>query len=130
MYNILVIDDDPDILDVICDLLEVKYECSIERALNGEEALQKTGSKKYDLICTDHRMPIVNGGKFVVFLRGREGHNQQTPILIITGHYDKVKQYQMALKHVYVHVKPIIPQELYAICDMALSGGIQDLLDR
>ena len=87
-------------------------------------------NKKYDLICTDHRMPIVNGGKFVVYLRGREGLNQQTPILIITGHYDKVKQYQMALKHVYVHVKPVIPQELYSICDLALTGVTQDLLDK
>jgi len=63
-------------------------------------------------------------------LRGRAGLNQQTPILIITGYYDKVKQYQIALKHVYVHIKPIIPQELYTICEMALSGGTQDVLDK
>jgi CheY-like chemotaxis protein len=60
--SILIVDDEKVILDVLENVLvEGKL---IEKAANGEEALQKLGEKYFAAIITDIRMPVMDGIEF------------------------------------------------------------------
>jgi len=60
---VLVVDDDPDILDALSEILEVEgYE--VQRARNGREALQRLERGLPDLVLLDLMMPVMDGWEF------------------------------------------------------------------
>lgn len=64
MYDILVVEDDRELLQLICSVLKKNgYNC--EAADNGEAALAAFEKKRPDLIVTDIMMPKMNGYDFV-----------------------------------------------------------------
>ncbi len=58
--SILVVDDEPVILDLMLDVLRLSGH-RVDTANNGDEACRKVRSGPYDLIITDVRMPEMNG---------------------------------------------------------------------
>ena len=69
--RILVIDDDPTILDFVEDALE-ETGASIDRACGGREAIGRLErGTRYDVIVSDMRMPDVDGGGVFRFVRDR-----------------------------------------------------------
>ena len=61
--RVLVVDDDPDILDALSEILEVEgYE--VQRARNGREALQRLEHAPPDLVLLDLMMPVMDGWEF------------------------------------------------------------------
>ncbi len=58
--NILVVDDEPMIIDLFLDVL-ADLGHRLDTASNGEEACRKVRSTAYDLVITDIRMPGMNG---------------------------------------------------------------------
>lgn len=58
--KILIVDDEPDILEFIKYLLE-REDYQVETAANGIEAIQKSKTFKPDLILMDVMMPIMDG---------------------------------------------------------------------
>ena len=82
--KILIVDDEPDIIEFIKYLLD-REDYLVETATNGSEAIQKAKSFKPDLILMDVMMPIMDGieacrqiklapetkGVFIVFLTAR-----------------------------------------------------------
>ena len=60
MANILIVDDEPDIIEFIKYLLE-REEYLVETASNGSEAIQKAKSFKPELILMDVMMPVMDG---------------------------------------------------------------------
>jgi DNA-binding response OmpR family regulator len=83
--KILVVDDDPDILDALVMILESKgYE--ITRAHDGVEAIEKLVADKPDLMILDLLMPKMDG--FRVFKKLQEPSWKEfshMPILILTS---------------------------------------------
>ena len=60
--KILIVDDDPDIRDVLkLTLSEENYE--ILEACDGEEALKVIGSNQPDLILLDYKIPKIEGSE-------------------------------------------------------------------
>lgn len=58
--RILVVDDEPDIVNIIqCHLESCK--CEVITAANGAEGLEKAAKEKPDLILLDINMPTMNG---------------------------------------------------------------------
>jgi CheY-like chemotaxis protein len=81
---ILVIDDDPDILSTVVDILE--YEgYQVERATNGAEGLKILEHTRPRLILLDMRMPVLNGWDFARILKER---GIKLPILVMTAAQD------------------------------------------
>jgi two-component system chemotaxis response regulator CheY len=80
---VLVVDDDPDILDAICDILEVER-YRVARARNGVEALERVEAERPDVILLDLMMPVMDGVTFAHVLHGRPGVND-VPILVISA---------------------------------------------
>lgn len=50
MHKILVIDDEPSILDTVSELIEAKFGCGVETASNGLDAFLLIQKEKYDLL--------------------------------------------------------------------------------
>jgi len=65
--RILIVDDDPDIRDVLDLSLSEYY--TVSAATNGREALEMVKTKNPDLIITDYNMPVMNGPEFCRNLR-------------------------------------------------------------
>jgi PAS domain S-box-containing protein len=58
--RLLVVDDEPMILDLIVDLFH-DQQVHVDTAGNGSEACRKIGQREYDVVLTDVRMPEMNG---------------------------------------------------------------------
>ena len=58
--RLLVVDDEPLILDLIVDLFQ-DQEVQVDTAGNGNEACRKIKQQAYDVVLTDVRMPQMNG---------------------------------------------------------------------
>jgi len=61
--RVLVVDDDPDILDALSEILEVEG-YRVQRARNGREALQRLEQELPDLVLLDLMMPVMDGWEF------------------------------------------------------------------
>ena len=83
--HILVVDDDPDMQDVMALTLELGgYE--VARASNGQQALERVEEGMPDLILLDMRMPVMDGWTFAAELRRR--HAACAPIVVCTAAED------------------------------------------
>jgi two-component system response regulator YesN len=88
--KVLIVDDEEETVDYLESLLCSAYaDVNIFRAFNGADALQLCSTIPFDLICTDIAMPVMNGLDFAVNLRGTEGLNQDTGIILISGVIDQ-----------------------------------------
>ncbi len=81
-YRILVIDDEPMILDIL-KLYLSQGAYWVETAGNGIEGLKRIESEFYDLIITDLAMPGLTGNQIVEHVKN--GRYRHTPVLGISG---------------------------------------------
>ena len=80
---VLVVDDDPDILEAICDILGGE-DYRVARARNGAEALERVDAERPDLILLDLMMPVMDGVAFAKALRQRPAA-RDVPIVVISA---------------------------------------------
>jgi DNA-binding response OmpR family regulator len=93
MYRlkILVVDDDPDILDLLEATLEGDFE--VIKASTGEEAIEKIKKENPNLVVLDYMLPDIEGTQICKNLR-KDPLLLHLPILMLTGKGevdDKVK---------------------------------------
>ena len=79
---VLVVDDDPDILDAICDILGGEG-YRVARARHGLEALARLEQERPSVILLDLMMPVMDGLAFAQVLRSRE--DGAIPIVVISA---------------------------------------------
>ena len=89
MATILVIDDDPNIRQVIGFALRDEGHQIIE-APDGHTALDLIAAQHPDLILLDMKMPVMDGWEFVRHYRERYGH--RTPLLVVTAATDAARR--------------------------------------
>lgn len=80
--RILLIEDDPDISDLLQAALEPTYECL--RATNGLEGFQLALAGEPDLIISDIMMPIMDGYEFIRRVR-KEPKFANTPVIFLSA---------------------------------------------
>jgi CheY-like chemotaxis protein len=80
---VLVVDDDPDILDAICEILEAE-DYRVQRARNGAEALERVNAERPHLVLLDLMMPVMDGLTFARLLRDRR-LEPEVPIVVISA---------------------------------------------
>ncbi|MDD2927927.1 MAG: response regulator [Candidatus Omnitrophica bacterium] len=124
--KILIVDDDPDIRDVLkLTLSEENYE--ILEAADGEEALRVIRSIQPDLILLDYKIPKVDGREVCRRIK-KDLLLRHLPIIMVTGKgdiSDKVGGIDAGADD-YV-VKPFEPKELLARIRMILRHTERDL---
>ncbi|HTS82723.1 MAG TPA: response regulator transcription factor [Myxococcaceae bacterium] len=78
--RVLVVDDDPDILDALSEILEVEgYD--VHRARNGREALVRVEQAPPDLVLLDLMMPVMDGSEFARNL----APGRRPPIIVLSA---------------------------------------------
>jgi CheY-like chemotaxis protein len=86
--KILIIDDQPEIIDVIKDLVELDFEDNdvhVDISDNPIEGLSLIEKNQYCVICTDLHMPKLSGLELIKKVRSEQSGNQETPFIVITG---------------------------------------------
>lgn len=81
MKRILIIDDEPSILQFLRAILEdLGYE--VVEALNGEEGMRLFQKGRFDLVITDMVMPVKDGLSTIMELMDRE---PELPVIAMSG---------------------------------------------
>ncbi len=80
---ILVVDDDPDILEALSEILEAEG-FEIRRARNGKEALERLEPDPPKLILLDLMMPVMDGWEFAQRMRQRPSV-ANIPIIVLSA---------------------------------------------
>jgi two-component system response regulator RpaA len=111
LVEILVVDDDPEIIDLLrLDLELMGFQ--VDYATDGAAGLKKTEAKRYDLIVLDVMMPKMDG--FEACKRIRANRNSaNTPIILLTAKgtiEDKIRGFNAGADDYLV--KPFEFQEL------------------
>jgi PAS domain S-box-containing protein len=82
LLSVLLIDDEPALLEVLKLFSERSREMSVHTAESATEALKILPEKTFDAIIVDYSMPEIDGIEFLKILRS-EGNT--TPVIIFTG---------------------------------------------
>ena len=114
---ILVIDDEEKILNVLEEGLELAKAYEIEVSQNALEFMDLVHQIKYDVLLIDHRMPDKSGSSLAKEVREKEGPNQVTPIIFISGYVKEVQKEVEKMQNTYFVQKPIILQSLTELID-------------
>ncbi|MCX7914424.1 MAG: response regulator, partial [Thermodesulfovibrionales bacterium] len=113
MKRIFVIDDEPDIVELVSYNLR-KSGFEVDYALDGEVALEKLKDEKYDLVVLDLMLPSIDGYQLCSFIRNNPKLSH-VPIIMLTARtdeFDKVHGLEMGADD-YI-TKPFSPKELVA----------------
>jgi two-component system response regulator PilR (NtrC family) len=116
--RVLVVDDEPDILELL-ELTLLRMGLEVERANNVGEALRLLSSHSYNLCLTDMRMPDGEGLDIVRYITE---HNLDVPVAVITAHgnLDNAVAALKAGAFDYLS-KPVALDQLRAVVNAALS---------
>ncbi len=108
--KILIVDDNPTILQLMCQSLEKCGE--IITATDGADALMKTIETKPDLIISDYTMPVMDGRALFDKLRARK-ETQNIPFVFLASQQEIDERLRMVLEGVEDYfVKPFFTRDL------------------
>ena len=82
--DILLVDDSPDILETLCELLESEG-ANVTTAGGGARGIELAEQSRFDVIVSDIGMPDVDGHKMMTEIR-RGTTNADTPSIALTGY--------------------------------------------
>ncbi len=81
--TVLLIDDDPDYLEIVSLYLSAKYD--VRTASSVREALAVMDADDPDLVLLDLMMPLLSGLDFVERLRAEQPRRADTPVVALTA---------------------------------------------
>ncbi|MBU0599697.1 response regulator [bacterium] len=110
MKKILIVEDDPDIIDILKVTLEDKYK--ILEACNGIKAVNMVYEQNPDLVILDINLPEMNGYQVCRLLKEDKNY-QSLPVLILTSKSQKRDRFwgMEAGADKYI-TKPFNPEEV------------------
>lgn len=117
LTRILIVEDHP-ITAKITQTIISDFNCQVDVAMTGEEAIQQIKNNHYDLIFMDIGLPDIDGCKVTNRIRLYETTKRKTPIPIIglTAHIDGEKKQQcIEVGMNAVLTKPLVKERLQEI---------------
>ena len=127
--KILIVDDDPELRDILADLCAINGYQS-ELASNGAEALKLMRQNgAYDLAIVDFLMPVMSGAEFIK--RARE-EKADFPIIVISA-CDDVEDAFIAAGANFFLKKPFDPdllEKAIEVIAQAASGDVSNLKEQ
>ncbi|MCO6442627.1 MAG: response regulator [Anaerolineae bacterium] len=83
-WKVLVVDDEPDSLDVARRILTI-YGAEVQTGTNGQEGLQIVRKWRPDFIISDLSMPVMDGWGFLFELKD-DRSTTEIPVIALTAH--------------------------------------------
>jgi signal transduction histidine kinase/CheY-like chemotaxis protein len=122
--NILIVDDEPDALDVITVEL-MQYGAKVTGVNNAEDALDALQKQNFDLLVSDIGLPKMDGYELIRCVRKREeGGEKRIPAVALTAYARVQDRMQAILAGFSTHVaKPIEANELVTVV-ASLTGRL------
>jgi DNA-binding NtrC family response regulator len=118
MARVLIVDDDPVILEVIGDILK-KNGYEVVAAPNGAAGIRELERKYFDLVLTDLVMPDVDG---MEVLNHVVSTSPKAICIILTGHGTIKSSVEAIKKGAFDYItKPITADELLVVIEKALK---------
>jgi len=120
MAKILIVDDEPGILDFLRNMFQAEgYEVVI--ALNGEAAIEAVKIGTVDLVITDLRMPEMDG---MELLRELKKFKPSMPVIMLTAYASDETAIEAKKLGVFTYIsKPFNVAGLFGIVKRALCAG-------
>ena len=118
--RVLVVEDEPDIADLIARTLERGGDLKVDLAMSGEVALEKAAAETPAVIVLDLNLPVLDGLEVCRILRTREA-SASVPIIMLTARTsetDRIRGLDIGADD-YI-TKPFSPRELAARVRAAL----------
>ncbi|KJH80187.1 CheR family methyltransferase [Stutzerimonas stutzeri] len=116
--RILLVDDSPDILDTMRELLESEG-ANVTIADSGAQGIELAEQSRFDVIVSDIGMPVIDGHKMMSEIR-RGTTNAQTPSIALTG-YGTLRDVEKAKSAGFtLHLRK--PIDLQALIDAVLQA--------
>ncbi|MCK5190271.1 MAG: response regulator, partial [Methylococcales bacterium] len=81
-YDVLVVEDDLDLCEALCDTLEIEG-YRVLSANNGTEALSKLAKNAVRLVVSDIQMPVMDGFQL---LNNMQQKHPEIPVLLMTAY--------------------------------------------
>jgi len=117
--HLLVVEDDPEMRDLLKKVLE-KAGHQVAAAGNGLEALALLPQQSFDLVVTDMRMPLGGG---LSLLEAIPTASPGTPVIIVTAFGDRDSRIRAIQLGAAAFIsKPLRMAELTAAVQAALTG--------
>lgn len=120
--TILLVDDEPDILESLRELIEVSLEdVEVLTVESGEEALKTIQSQHVDLIVSDYKMPGMNGLELLIQSRSIA---PRVPRIMMTAFPDLDIAIK-AINHASIEnffTKPLDPDEILQVIAATLKA--------
>jgi signal transduction histidine kinase/CheY-like chemotaxis protein len=113
---ILLVEDDPDVREVLVNALE-RWGARVAAAGSGREALDAVSQERLDVLVSDIRLPDTDGYELIRKIRDVEAAlGRYTPAVALTA-YPRVEDRARALRAGYqMHVpKPVAPDDLASV---------------
>lgn len=82
MISVLLVDDEPALLDITQIFLEKEGKMSVTLSESAKDALALLGERSFDIIISDYEMPRMNG---IEFLKAVKSQGLEIPFIIFTG---------------------------------------------
>jgi CheY-like chemotaxis protein len=120
--KVLLVDDDPDVLESMHDLLRYDNVCDVVEATSGQDALGVLDRERVDAVVSDFRMPGMDG--CVLLRKVQEDHPDIARILVTA--YPNPAQESLACSGLsvagFLH-KPVDPEQLKALLRSSFAAA-------
>lgn len=114
----LVVDDEPDILELL-ELALLRMGLQVERASSVREAIQQLDDRHFDLCLTDMRLPDGDGMEVVRHIMERD---MRVPVAVITAHGNMESAIAVLKAGAFDYLsKPVALEQLRALVKAALT---------
>jgi len=117
MSTILIVEDEPTVRALMCDLLGADHECHAVRT--AEEGLALLASTAFDVAITDVKLPGMDGGEF---LRNAREMFPRLPVIVISGGYGYDENRFLDAGAFGYLLKPFRAEELESLVAAALDS--------
>jgi CheY-like chemotaxis protein len=117
MVSVLVIDDEPAILETVELILQHSGGYEVHTAANAAQSLEMIRRIRPDVILCDAQMPVISGMETISLLKADDA-TAHIPIVLMTGSPD-VEQFSSLPLKAFLQ-KPFGPQELKEAIQTAL----------
>ena len=126
LWRVLVVDDDPSLLAVLTDGLELIGGYEVVTATDGATGLERYFELTPDCVVVDVRMPGLSGYQFVRALRG-DRTTAQTPIIMLSALVQDHEQFAGILTGADAYLtKPVRIVDLMQTIDRAVHMSAEE----